>query len=95
MFFCAMDILCLKYVDVGKVVTLDDCEIYALCFGWLWASMYLLMNQNITIRFPHHLSCHRPHRCFVTINFIIAYLTSHVPHHPFMAKFIVAKLLSH
>jgi hypothetical protein len=23
------------YVDVGKVVTLYDCEIYALCFGWL------------------------------------------------------------
>jgi hypothetical protein len=30
---------------VGRIMF----EIYALCFGWLWASIYLVMNQNIII----------------------------------------------
>jgi hypothetical protein len=50
MFFYVLDVLCLKYMwMLEKVVTLYDCKIYALCFGWLWASIYLVMNQNIII----------------------------------------------
>jgi hypothetical protein len=48
-----LDALCLKYMWIfDKVVTLDGCEIYTLCFRWSWETSDESKYHNMIITSP-------------------------------------------